>query len=161
MARQVLGCHAQNSIEHHPGIGVEEFEEARIEDDARGIAIAPGNGQLSAESERSHVPIPAMSRGTLGCRRKADNRQRRPFALTLRLCFGFGLRGSGHSSTSCESNSTSVERRRLRMASGGATGVCGASSSSSISQCNSSSAITQRLGAKRASENGRENSSSD
>jgi hypothetical protein len=40
-----------------------------------------------------------------------------------------------------------AERRRARIACSGASGKCGESSSASISQCRSLSAITQRAGA--------------
>ena len=46
---------AQSRVEHHPGVGIEELEETRIEDDACGIAIPPGNGQLSTEGEGRHA----------------------------------------------------------------------------------------------------------
>ena len=49
-----------------------------------------------------------------------------PFFQTRAFCFFFFFSfGSGHSTTSCESSSTRETRRRLRNASGGATGRCG------------------------------------
>src|SRR5258707_720552 len=131
----------EHGLEQQPGSGVEIFEEARIEHDAGGIAVAPFDDLLPAVDERRH----------------ADRLR----YLVLRLAARLRLRGSVHSTTSCASNSIFEERRRLRIACLGATAMCGEASSSSISQCNSSSAVTQRLGAKRANENGLENASID
>ena len=48
---ELMRLDAERGLEQKPGAGVEEFEETRIEYDAGRVAIAPGNGQLSAVDE--------------------------------------------------------------------------------------------------------------
>src|SRR4029450_10748599 len=63
--------------------------------------------------------------------------------------FRFFFRGSGHSNTCCDNNSTREERRRLRSACRGAAGTGGEVSRSTSSPSRSSDAITQLRGAER------------
>src|SRR5262245_37665014 len=51
-AGEVLRLHAERRLEHVPGVGVEDLEEAAVENDAGRIALAPFDGQLPAVGER-------------------------------------------------------------------------------------------------------------
>src|SRR5205814_6758524 len=52
--RELVRLHAERRLEHLPGAGVEDFEEAAVEHDAGRIALAPRDGQLPAVNERRH-----------------------------------------------------------------------------------------------------------
>src|SRR5664280_2413242 len=53
--RQLMRRHAERGFEQHPGADVEHLEKAAVEHDAGRVALAPFDGQLSAECERRHA----------------------------------------------------------------------------------------------------------
>ena len=155
-ASRLLRLDAERGVEQQPGAGVEEFEEARIEHDAGRVAVAPGDGQLPAEDERGHACGLRCSafRLLLFLFGLADGFAFRPAAV-LAFAFAFvlrlRLRGSGHSRTSCARSSTGAERRRVRSARFGASGICGEVSSATISQSRSSGSDHPAVGRDSAS----------
>src|SRR4029078_2994043 len=52
---EVLRFHAEGCLEHVPGAGVEDLEEAPVEPEAGRIALAPFDGQSPAVGERHAV----------------------------------------------------------------------------------------------------------
>src|SRR6476620_3518202 len=54
-AGELMRLYAERCLEHFPGVGVEDLEEAAVEHDAGWIALAPFDGQLPAVSERRHA----------------------------------------------------------------------------------------------------------
>src|SRR5277367_2097735 len=49
--RPFLRFHAEHMLEHRPGAVVEILEKTSVEDDAGGIAVTPGDGELAAADE--------------------------------------------------------------------------------------------------------------
>ena len=54
--------YAQRGLEQHPGAPVEELEKAAVEDDARGVAMAPLDGKPPSVYEFRHDRMIAVKR---------------------------------------------------------------------------------------------------
>ncbi len=52
---ELVRLHTERSVEQLPGAGIEHLEEAAVEHDAGGVALAPFDGQLSAVGEGRHA----------------------------------------------------------------------------------------------------------
>src|SRR6476646_9781757 len=136
-AGELMRLHAERCLEHFPGVGVEDLEEAAVEHDAGWIALAPFDGQLPAVSERRHA----------GCLSSDDPLLYSGQCLT---CHGRVRPVPSASSLSSFSSDPATRPHPAtafpRGTRGGATGMCGEMSRSTSSQSRSSGAITQLFG---------------